>query len=309
MVMVVALLAGGTLSQAQSPDVEYFSRLEVSTDAMFMSRSHAPSEQIIYQQGTSTEFLNANQLDYGFDAGWRLNAAWNFDPTLSAHFSYFQLNGDDATTVETDDAQRPLMFHPPGETVGASAFRADAWSRFRSWEAYEQQSINEWLAVQLGFRFADFDDHLVVTPQDLAGASEHFYEAQNHLYGFHLGSEIKLWNRGRLRVSGILKGAVFFNRIELDVCKRAAVSPSGNQAAVFDQEDHGTFLGEAGVLAEFRLQQHVTLRAGYEVVGLTGVALAPEQIQRVNLQTGAASLDGNDGVVYHGGFAGVEISY
>ena len=60
---------------------------------------------------------------------------------------------------------------------------------------------------------------------------------------------------------------------------------------------------------KYQVTRGLVLRAGYEAIWLQGVALAPGQIDETNVISGAAGINANSGVFYHGATAGLEYTF
>jgi hypothetical protein len=69
------------------------------------------------------------------------------------------------------------------------------------------------------------------------------------------------------------------------------------------------FVGELDITAVYRVSRHVSLRAGYEALWLTSVALAPEQIDVTDFGRGVAAVNTGGDVLCHGVLGGVEITW
>ena len=67
--------------------------------------------------------------------------------------------------------------------------------------------------------------------------------------------------------------------------------------------NHTAFIGELGLQARYQVTQGLALRAGYELLWLDGVAIAPAQY--TNIQ----GIDSNATVFYHGATVGMEYSF
>jgi opacity protein-like surface antigen len=78
--------------------------------------------------------------------------------------------------------------------------------------------------------------------------------------------------------------------------------------------NNAAFVGEGGLQCKYQVTNGITLKLGYEVLWLSGVALAPGQIQEtytIYSPTGVNTLDVNSrsSVLFHGVTAGLEFSF
>jgi hypothetical protein len=166
-----------------------------------------------------------------------------------------------------------------------------------------------------GFRWVDLWEDLqgILTPPtpDRTGP---FWNTRtrNNLYGFQIGEDWKIFERGRFSLDGLVKAGMFDNNAEettgVSMYRRMYwESATTNQLA---------FLGEIGLQAKYRLAQRLLLKAGYEAIWLQGVALAPGQISKTfsngdprNTYVQALGVDSGSGVFFHGATAGLEYAF
>jgi hypothetical protein len=76
--------------------------------------------------------------------------------------------------------------------------------------------------------------------------------------------------------------------------------------------NHLVFASEAGLQFKYQITNRIALKLGYEVLWLVGVALSPGQIQKTYSTPTAAKALGvrsNSQVLFHGGTAGLDLSF
>ncbi len=66
-----------------------------------------------------------------------------------------------------------------------------------------------------------------------------------------------------------------------------------------------SFLGELGLNGNYKFSECLSLRGGYQVYWVEGLALAPEQLDFTDTDTSGTSLDKNGGLFIHGAHAGL----
>ena len=67
--------------------------------------------------------------------------------------------------------------------------------------------------------------------------------------------------------------------------------------------------GHIGNVASVAVTDHLRLRAGYQMMFIESVALAPVQLPATNLGGGAARVDMSGNLFYHGAAAGMEVCW
>lgn len=119
--------------------------------------------------------------------------------------------------------------------------------------------------------------------------------------GFTWARESARWSLGMKA-----KGGMYVNII--DVRSSASIPIPTDDSfteidSVLDSEDIG-FVGEAALLGKYHIQPNFSLRAGFEVLYITGTALAPHQISFV--PGGPSRVVATGDPVYLGGIIGFE---
>ena len=78
--------------------------------------------------------------------------------------------------------------------------------------------------------------------------------------------------------------------------------------------NHAAFVGEGGLQCKYQVTSGITLKLGYEVLWLSGVATAPGQIRETYILSSPTRVDthgvsSNSNVLFHGVIAGLEFSF
>jgi hypothetical protein len=179
-----------------------------------------------------------------------------------------------------------------------------------------------------GFRFFQFSEELLFSTRE-AGMSARFDDGQNqidysvdvdnNLFGGQIGGEGRWFATDKLSIVLSSKVGLFGNsvqhrsRIQDEQGRIAIVNDGPLGGAAWDVNSHK---GDVAVLAELNLAlsycltQNISFIAGYRVMGVSNVALSADQIptdlRRVNA---ASTIDSDNGLLLHGGHAGIEFLY
>ena len=171
-----------------------------------------------------------------------------------------------------------------------------------------------------GFRWVNLRETLVgaLSPPTVTEPPFWITTTANNLYGFQIGADTKIVERGRFSIDGLAKAGIFDNNAE----ETSSVSVIEKQVrSASASTNHAAFVGETGLQCKYQVAKGLFLRAGYEVIWLEGVALAPGQIQETYTITNTTSLKSpngsvqalgvncNSGVFYQGATAGLEYSF
>ncbi len=220
------------------------------------------------------------------------------------------------------------------------AFRVTNTSEFYSGEINLTRGVCDWATLRLGLRYIEFNDRLEVDELMTPMYNLLVATTDNNLFGPQFGADFKLFElqggRGcgiignhcghggglgmghgdscgeascaepcpqpscRFRVNATFNCGVFYNYIEHDPWSAFIGPPLVSEA------HEVAIMGEAALMAKYRLTDHVALRAGYYALALHGVALAPDQIRTSDVVTEMTHTEVSSMIV-HGGTFGVEV--
>jgi hypothetical protein len=165
-----------------------------------------------------------------------------------------------------------------------------------------------------GFRYVDFRETLIMSVDDFDAKT--WGADCNNLYGFQTGAEAVLWESsgGKFRFDGFGKAGIYYNKMSTHF-ESQFFGGQGTPPSSAGEASKAAFLGELGVNAAYQINRHLALRAGYQILWLSGVATAGRQvpIQPDSNNSGGqildSSVDGNSSVIYHGANAGIEVAW
>ena len=166
-------------------------------------------------------------------------------------------------------------------------------------------------SLAAGFRYVNWHEHVdasynlnnfipgVTLPP---GATTQIYHTSNNLYGFQVGGD---WNgmiTDRLGLDLGLKTGIFGASTNMDASLNipGIVSVGTNAGAT-----RAAFVGEIGLIGTYKLTDYLKVRAGYQVMWVEGIALAPDQANTANFG-GVSTVSNRGGVFVHGAVVGLE---
>lgn len=294
--------AGGSPVVGYAPQSYCEPRWQAGVDFLYMNRTTTGPVTVLVDDTTRTipEF-NSQELefDYEFGVGARLSRSLGCGSFLDLgyfgvydHNAFIERNGDLALVV-------------PGFAVGfnPSDFAVEYESELHSGEISIRQQLCNRFALLAGFRYIRLRDDLLISSQIGPALTLNTYgiDASNNLYGFQLGSQVMVGRWGRFQVDALAKCGVYLNDAKQTTGSALTAIPS-----VTAHSETFAMGGEAGLFGSYCINKCWSVRAGYQVLGLNGVALAPEQLQQSNLTTGLAGIDASGSVFYHGGIVGLQ---
>jgi hypothetical protein len=140
------------------------------------------------------------------------------------------------------------------------------------------------------------------------GALFHF-DANNDLFGLQLGASGTLWQpTERFRIESTLKSGVYVDAARASLNVRP-VGSGGGFGGIWFGRDHTSFVGDLSFAGVYQLTDHLALRGGYQLLWLSGVAVASEQIPQLNFTANSFQPDTSHGAFFHGALVGLEATW
>lgn len=142
-------------------------------------------------------------------------------------------------------------------------------------------------------------------------------DVSNELIGVQMTTHVIFYERNWLMLDSSAKWGVFMNRMNATLVER--YSDASSMPGVPD-EAYGTrtyrdtkvrpaFLGNVSLTGTIKILDGLRIKAGYEVMFVSGVALAADQWQHVQADAFGRSryeIDGSETIVIRGGIASIE---
>ena len=256
---------------------------------------------------TGPEAFNSSQFQQGFSGGPKVSLIYRGDSGYGGELAYFNVfDQGDSRAIGPDSPADWLVMKAPGTFWQTQDFpnQAMVWSsttNLYSAEANGRFDLSPRLTLLAGFRWLQLNDNLqgTLTPPDLsapgwkrscfvcnifqitpdgpAGNYPPFWNAgtTNNLYGIQVGAEATILELDRLSLDGQFKVGLFDNNVAqaTGVSLQKVVHPASAST------NGAAFASEAGLSLKYQLIDGLKLKAGYELLWLDGVALAPGQIE------------------------------
>ncbi|MGI9456421.1 MAG: BBP7 family outer membrane beta-barrel protein, partial [Aeoliella sp.] len=306
-------------------------------DAVVLNRQWKRDDVTLAQDSASTRKLNLNRSDPGASGSARLTLGRflfrdgeNRDHTMEfTAYGGGEWSQDDTITA---DGGGNSIFVPPGISdfnTGfdqASSMSVDYSSRFTSIELnyrvkermrhdrMELSPNGEWIRranegitkqYLVGLRYFDLADILDWRAGDIASQAgedgRYLIDTNNDMFGVHLGCALLLeHDRWNVEVGG--KGGAFINDSKAN-SDFTITNNAANSFSVGNRETTLSFIGEFQAIGRYHLRPHLSLRAGWQMMYITSVALAPDQI---TFAPDAGRFPHTGDPFYNGGIFGFE---
>jgi hypothetical protein len=294
---------------------------DIAVDAVWMRRDASGTAGGISSEGIAGPIvLSTDDGAFDTEIGMKFEATIPLNGGRVLEFGYMGLFDHSANETVTSNGNLFSVL---------SDFGTAPFGGYGETGQADEHSLNYSTAldtVELGFRRRWTDPNSLWQGSWLAGV-RHFYLTEefgfnsqssngmldydsstvNSMTGFQLGADLWLAAQNGLDIGLFGKVGVYGNRIKQN---SSYLATSINPALVSDQEtERASFVLEAGVMGNWRVNQNLTVRAGYQVLLLDGVALASDQFSENPpfLQPTPASVVVDDGELIYTGFnVGVE---
>jgi hypothetical protein len=299
-------------------------------EALFLHREPRFSRQtIVVDPNTDTTFVSTSDLDFDFDPGLRATIGVRICGGRALEFTYFGLAEGNGDAVAASSDPNAFLIFP--DNLFGNVFVNPGVVNIRYSSSLNSFELNlpcccgccdkcgdecgcgedrcrstEWFA---GFRYINISEELNISAQRTVagGLEEGSYDIRttNHLYGVQVGARERR-TRGRFGWEATGKVGIFGNDAHQEQTVtdfpnfqiRPTVSTRGGQVA---------FIGDTNLSALYRLTEVWNLRAGYNLIWIEGLALAPDQLDfDFASATGGSQLHSGGGIFLHGVNVGVE---
>ncbi len=282
----------------------WYARAELLT----LLRNHDPQDRVVIEAATGgAALLSTSDIGFGFAPGVSTLLGHRIDALTAVELAYFGANmwDDERTFARAADLN----------LAGALGTGLDDFNRANSMEFSLRSQLHnaelnvlrdlEGISLLAGFRYVSWEEQFLIqsTDSDL-DVSQYQVGASNNLYGGQLGARLARYNNScdwELTGKAGLFGDDARNYQRLTNLNGAAVVR--NSVATNGEV---AFVGDLNLSASCPLNQKCRLRGGYNLMWISGIALAANQLDFSNgLSSGQRTrLDGE--VFLHGFNVGLE---
>jgi hypothetical protein len=295
------------------------------TDALFWGRDNqASGRPLITSVGDGAPLLTARDAQFPFSEGVRAFYGQRQPCEHGWELGYFGVYGQAATaTVGSLGSQQFLQMPQPiggvltsdGEVASfryTSVINSAEANVFRTWTEWRTPT-GAWRTVDwlMGFRYVGVEESAaldVLCCLEESGAYRsvpYGVQTRNNMFGAQVGNRTR-WTWERWAFEGWAKAGILGNaqeQIQLQLVdytgfvQRPALSSTGGTVG---------FIGDINLSAIYRLTDIWGIRAGYNLIWIDGLALAPNQFDFANVAGAGTGLSSGGGIFMHGANLGLE---
>jgi hypothetical protein len=266
--------------------------------------NHGPMIEFSRDTGGTTRITSAD-LVYEDEPGFRVTGTYQTGPGSNLEFTYLgmfdfnetaQATGvDELNSVFTNFTENDPAFQGQEQFDQADLHRVSLANNFDSLELnYRRRWIGPTCLFQgswmIGVRYVKLKEHLRFFSEasrdtngdlidDTGGEGYYRLDATNYMTGPQIGGDVWMCLCPGLSVGADAKVAMLGNNAKQHT-NIFGIDLVDNYVGIVPSEvtgnDKVTFLAEASVNVNYRINHRLTFRAGYEVIFVEGVALALE---------------------------------
>lgn len=292
-------------------------------EGLMMQRDNQGLNNPLVQNiNSGATLLSVGDLNFDMASGFRIYGGRKFNDCWTLEVGYFGLWGPtaNATVVQTNEILIPGdLGLAVNNFNSADQVHVEYTSQIQGTEANiilcnacgdcdrYCQSI-EWIG---GVRYLSLTEGFSLTSTDSAeSVSTYRIHTQNNLYGGQLGARIRRCY-GRLSLEGTGKAAAFYNDANQAQDPILDFPTGGGPDFVYRDRRSASdtttsFVGELSLTGVYQLNGVWGLRAGYNLLWIENVALAPDQLDFTDTLASGTTINTDGGVFVHGLSAGIE---
>jgi hypothetical protein len=292
------------------------------TDALFWGRDNqAINRPLVVTVGDNTPLISARDPQFAVAPGVRAFYGQRNPCECGWEIGYFGIYG--ATASRSVSAVDPFLQvpNPIGQDLTADGERAtvqytsvinsaeaNTFLTRHEWRDHSQSWLTvDWLA---GFRYVGVEDGASILVDccqqtDQATTVPYSVRTRNNMFGGQIGVRPR-WTWDRWALEGWAKAGLLGNsqkQIQAPLFdytgfqQRPGLSATGTETA---------FIGDINLSVIYRLTDVWGIRAGYNVVWIDGLALAPNQFAFNNVDGTGSALASSGGIFLNGANLGLE---
>lgn len=279
---------------------------KVRAGAAILNRSRPESVSIIRPAGGLIDISTGNDFDMGYAGGPDVSLERRLgDGPNSVEVRF--LGGLEWNSLHQYGVLGNIDIGPI-TIPSALDVNANYQSKLNSTEINLRHQRSDRVTLLAGFRVIELSEDLNYSVDLLVpNLTSVNWNTNNHMYGTQVGADVALWRlNAPLSVNGLFKAGVYGNNADNDF----TVDFLGNP--VLDGGANGSpvaFVGEIGVTTAYQITPHFALRGGYQLLWISGAALAAEQAEATINALDQNVIDTNGDVFYHGALVGGEFTW
>lgn len=290
---------------------------DVQAEWLFWRRDYDAAQPFSSAGILGPTALDANMLDYNEESGFRITGAYLIGPSTSLEAGYFGgFNFADSATVTGNQSLFSVF-----SNFGSNPFNGFPETGFGNLHslAVSSDMDNAELNVRrrfvsancivhssvlAGARYLRLREDLVYATSTATDSMQYVLKTDNDLVGAQIGGDMYFCITPRFRIGGEIEAGVYGTGSRQRTNVTSTASPSLHE---YVEDNDVAFIGEGGVSALYRVSSHWTIKAGYQLLFIDGIATAVDNFNTASpFSARTAFLDNNGDAFFHGATLGFE---
>jgi hypothetical protein len=283
-----------------------FSNWYVRGEVLFLHRnSNVINQTVVQTAAGGTPVVSTADFDFPMVAGLSLLVGHRLDSNSAWELSYFGLHNWSRNIIaaDADNLDAPGGLGTGTDFDAADVMNVEYLSRLNNVEfnILRDQSRLAWLA---GFRYVNWEEEFNIQATNDTDVSNYKVGTSNNLFGGQFGARAFFpgysfdWD-----VTG--KVGLFGNAAQ----QRQLLADDNDTVVLRNTSVNGgavSFVGDLNASLYYRLNRTWGIRGGYNIMLITGLALAPDQLDFTNTPVSGLGINRSGDVFLHGANVGVE---
>lgn len=276
----------------------------VRVGAVILDRSKPENDVIAREAGGLLTVSAGGDFDFGWSSGVDVYVARQPYNGFGFDFRFFNLDSGASfgydETIDLDIGHDSVInLFDVDSRYGSKLDSSEINLRMPS------SSRTTWLA---GFRWLELSERLNYDIDLLSLVDNDFrWNTDNNLYGGQGGVDLQLWDlESPLAINSVLKAGVYGNDASNQFQYHVNNFPilSGG-----DANGDVAFVGDVGINLSYQVTQHLALTGGYQLLWISGAALASDQAALTLDEVDIDVLTTSGDLFYHGALTGATVTW
>jgi hypothetical protein len=283
-----------------------FSNWYVRAEVLFLHRNSNVIDQVVVQTSAgATPVVSTADFDFPMVPGLSMLVGHRLDSDSAWELSYFGLQNwsRDIAVADANNLDAPGAVGVGTDFDNADVMNVEYQSRLNNVEfnVLRDHARLAWLA---GFRYVNWEEEFNMQATNGTDISKYTVGTSNNLFGGQFGARAFFpgvqfdWE-----ITG--KAGLFGNAAQ----QRQMLTDDNDTVVLRNSSVDGgafSFVGDINASGYYRLNHTWGIRAGYNIMLVTGLALAPDQVDFTNTPVSGRGLNRSGDVFLHGANVGVE---
>jgi hypothetical protein len=284
-------------------DEEYYRpQWTVWAGAIFLHRSEPAQTGLIFN-GPNT-LLKARDLNFGTAAGPDLNAIRHGE-MFDVGFRYFQVMGMSAHERIFPPGTADFNLGTP-YSINVLQIDANAATSIQSAEINLRKNVTPNITLLAGFRYLSLRDDIKHSYEVLGLGSTLGVFGMNQMYGAQVGVDASVFTWRRFQLQTALKGGVYGNAARDQIRLRTF---GVLDTSIGTREQQTAFVGDWNFTGVVQLNDIWAIRAGYQLLWVSGVALATDQFTLADIVTPGIHINTTGDLFLHGALVSLQAGW